>query len=311
LEIEERIVHLDPGFSRALRGIAVSHAKIANITAETDPAGALPDYRKAIDGMNALSEDARKALPNQRILANMIRKTGMALEAVGKYREALSYMEQAKAISLPFLAADPNDPRAGTDLLAISDNEAECFENRAQGVFTEEPANRTADAASALKSLSEARSRTEHLLQIEPDNVHWRSELGLLLIRISRQQRALHQTEGTLELATRGVAILKGVGKQPNAQGFDLDAVSTGLTMVMPVQLRDPHLAVEYAERMVDKSHHEKPGFLLTLARAYRAAGQPEKARAAAKEGLALLPTATPATVPSRIRKQLQAELVE
>ena len=311
LEIEERIVHLDPGFSRALRGIAVSHAKIANITAETDPAGALPDYRKAIDGMNALSEDARKALPNQRILANMIRKTGMALEAVGKYREALSYMEQAKAISLPFLAADPNDPRAGNDLLAISDNEAECFENRAQGVFTEEPANRTADAASALKSLSEARSRTEHLLQIEPDNVHWRSELGLLLIRISRQQRALHQTEGTLELATRGVAILKGVGKQPNAQGFDLDAVSTGLTMVMPVQLRDPHLAVEYAERMVDKSHHEKPGFLLTLARAYRAAGQPEKARAAAKEGLALLPTATPATVPSRIRKQLQAELVE
>jgi tetratricopeptide (TPR) repeat protein len=224
----------------------------------------------------------------------MIRKTGMALEAVGKYREALSYMEQAKAISLPFLAADPNDPRAGNDLLAISDNEAECFENRAQGVFTEEPANRTADAASALKSLSEARSRTEHLLQIEPDNVHWRSELGLLLIRISRQQRALHQTEGTLELATRGVAILKGVGKQPNAQGFDLDAVSTGLTMVMPVQLRDPHLAVEYAERMVDKSHHEKPGFLLTLARAYRAAGQPEKARAAAKEGLALLPTATP-----------------
>ena len=60
---------------------------------------------------------------------------------------------------------------------------------------------------------------------------------------------------------------------------------------------------------MVEMSHHQKPGFLLTLVRAYRAAGQLEKASAAAKEGLALLPVQTPTTVPSRIRKQLQAEL--
>jgi hypothetical protein len=75
----------------------------------------------------------------------------------------------------------------------------------------------------------------------------------------------------------------------------------------MPERLRDPPLAVEYAQRMVDMSHHRKPGFLLTLARAYRAAEQPEKARAAAAEGLALLP----ATARSRVRKQLQAELAE
>jgi hypothetical protein len=99
------------------------------------------------------------------------------------------------------------------------------------------------------------------------------------------------------------------VGKQQDAHGVDLDAVATGLTIVMPARLRDPQLAAECAERMVEMSHHRKPGFLLTLARAYRAAGQPQKAREAAKEGLALLPTATAATVPSRIRKQLQAEL--
>jgi hypothetical protein len=81
--------------------------------------------------------------------------------------------------------------------------------------------------------------------------------------------------------------------------------------MAMPAQLRDAQLAVGYAERMVDGSHREKPGFLLTLARAYRAAGQPERARAAAKEGLALLPAAAPGTIPSRIRRQLQAERAE
>jgi tetratricopeptide (TPR) repeat protein len=231
----------------------------------------------------------------------------MALEEVGKYQEALSYMGQAKAIAQRFLAADPNDTRAGNDLGAVLENEAECFEDRAAGVFTEERADRTADAASALKSLSETRAVLERLLKTEPDNANWRSTLGGVLIRMSLQQRALHQTQGTLELASKGVAILKAVGKQPNAQGFDLDQVATGLIAVQPVELRDPPLAVAYAQRMVDMSHHRKPGFLLTLARACRAAGQPERARAAAAEGLALLPAAGP----SRLRKQLQAALVQ
>ncbi len=305
LEIDERVVRLDPGFSRAWRGIALSHHKIANVTAETDPAAALPDYRKAIDGVNALPEDARKTITIQRMLGMILRRTGMALKEVGKYQEALSYMEQAKPIAQRFLTADPNDTRAGNDLLAVLENQAECFEDRADGVFTDEPADRTADAARAFETLSEARSLIEHLLQIEPDNLYWRSTQGLVLIRISLQQQGLHRTQGAPELAAKGVAILKAVGKLPNAQGFDLDQVATGLTIVRPVQFRDPGLAVECAQRMVDMSHHRKPGYLLTLAYAWRAAGQPEKARATAAEGLALLP----ATAHSRVRKQLQAEL--
>jgi hypothetical protein len=127
---------------------------------------------------------------------------------------------------------------------------------------------------------------------------------------MSVQQSALHQPQKALESATKGVAILKAAGKRQNAPGFDLDAAATGLIIVMPARLREPSLAVEFAERMVEKSHHQKPGFLLTLAQAYRISGQPEKARATAWEGLALLPSATN-TVPSRVRKQLQAELAE
>ncbi len=311
LKLEERIIQIDPGFSRALRGIAVSHTKIANITAETNPAVSLADYRQAIGGMNALPEEARKTLPNQRVLANILRKTGLALKEIGRYQEALSYMEQVRPITQRFLAADPNDIRAGDDLFVVLENEAECFEDRAEGIFTAEKTDRKADAASALEILSEARSLMEHLLQTKPDNVYWRSSLGLILVRMSVQQSALHRTKEALESATKGVAILKAVGRQENAQGFDLDAVATGLTIVLPVQFRNPQLAVQCAERMVQMSHHRKPGFLLTLARAYHAAGQPEKAHAAAREGLSLLSAATPAAIPFRIRKQLQAELAE
>jgi tetratricopeptide (TPR) repeat protein len=311
LELEERIIRLDPGFSRAQRGIAVSHLKIANVTSETDPATALADYRKALDGMNALPEEARKALPNQRAVCNILRRTGMALKEIGRYQEALAYMERVRFASKRFLAADPNDTRAGNDFMALLENEAECFEDRADRVFTQEQTDRPADAASALKVLSEARSIAEHLIQIDPDNLSWKSTLGLVLVRMSRRQLALHQTEGTSELAAKGVAMLKAVGKQKGCEGFELDSVATGLTIAMPARLRDPQLAVQYAERMVEISQRRKPGFLLTLAHAYRAAGQTEKARAAAAEGLALLPPATPATVLSRVRKQLQAELME
>jgi tetratricopeptide (TPR) repeat protein len=311
LEIDERVVRLDPSLSRALSGIALRHARIADIMAETDPASALPEYRKALDGMNALPAESRKALVTQRMLAHFLENNGVALKEVGRYKEALSYLEQARAIVQPFLAADPNDMRTTADLTEILEHEAECFEERAERVFTSEPADRTGDAANALKSLAEARSLHEHLLRIEPDHINSRSDLGLLLVRVSLQQGVLDRAQEALESATRGVAILKAVGRQPNAQGFDLDLVATGLTIVLPVQLRDPQFAVNSAERTVEMSHRREPNFLLTLARAYRAAGQAEKARAAAKEGLGLLPSATPATVPSRIRKQLQAEAVK
>ena len=311
LELDELIVKLDPSFTRASRGIAINHAKIAKIEAETDPAAALVHYSEAVNGMNSLPEATRAALPNRRMLANTLAKEGFTLKEIGRYKEALSYLGQAKAIDQPFLIADPNDTRAANDLMAILENEAECFEDRSQGIFAGERTDRLADAAGALKSLSEARSLVERLLQREPENLTLQSTLGLLLVRISRQQLALHQTEGTLELATRGTAILRAVGKQQNAHGDDLDAVATGLTIVLPPRLRDPQLAVECAERMVEMSHHRKPGFLLTLARAYRAAGQSQKARAAAQQGLALLPASTAATVPSRMRKQLHTEFIQ
>jgi tetratricopeptide (TPR) repeat protein len=311
LEIDEHIVRSDANFTRSWRGIAVNRMKIANVETESDPGAALLDYREAIKGMNALPEDVREALPNRRIEAALFRKTGMALKEIGRYQEALSYMKQARAIQEPFLTADPNDTRAENDSLALVENEAECFEDRAEGIFAEKKSDSTADAADAIRTLSEARSLSEHLLQTQPGNANWRSTLGLVLIRISLQQQRLHQSRSALEKAARGVAILKAVAKQQDAKGSDLDAVATGLTIVEPKELRDPTLAVECAERMVESSHHQKPGFLLTLAHAYRAAGQPEKARTAAKEGLGLLPSLTADTVPSRIRKKLQAELSE
>jgi eukaryotic-like serine/threonine-protein kinase len=309
LEIDERIVRGDPKSTRAWRGIAVNRMKIANIETETDPGSALNNYYEAIKGLKALPEDARKSLPIGRIEATIYRKTGMALKEIGRYQEAVSYMELARSIIAPFLAKDPNDMRAANDFLALVENEAECFEERTEGIFAEKNVDSAADAAAALRTLSEARSLAERLLRTQPGNTNSMATLGLILVRISLQQKRLRQFEAARDTAARGVSILKAAAKQPDAQGFDLDAAATGLSIVEPEQLRNPELAVECAERIVERSHHQKPGFLLTLAHAYRIAGQYEKSRSAAREGLALFPAMTSNTVPSRIRKELQAEL--
>jgi hypothetical protein len=66
--------------------------------------------------------------------------------------------------------------------------------------------------------------------------------------------------------------------------------------------------AVSCAEREVAMSHGKMPFRLLTLAQAYRASGEIQKSRAAAKEGLALLPTLPPGSVKPNIRKLLEIE---
>ena len=56
-------------------------------------------------------------------------------------------------------------------------------------------------------------------------------------------------------------------------------------------------------------SHGKIPSRMLTLARAYRASGQFEKGRAAAKQGLALLPAPQPGSVQKPdICKSLESE---
>jgi len=126
---------------------------------------------------------------------------------------------------------------------------------------------------------------------------------------MGRQQHALQRPKESIELSQKGLAILKEVARRPDVQAYQLFDAANGLITVEPVELREPDLAVKYAERIVEASSRHNPEFLLTLAQAYRAAGQSAKARAAAKEGLSLLPPETSVTVLSRVRKLLHSQI--
>jgi tetratricopeptide (TPR) repeat protein len=276
---------------------------------QTDPAGALPELRAAISGINSLHDQAQHVVAIRRMQAGTIGPYAGALTEIGHYREALAALEQGQIIYRELLSADPKNIRAVQDLQAGLSREAEAYQQRAARIFPEEGANQVADAANAVKVLSEQRSLLEQILRVEPHNGNWESKLGMVLIDIARQQHALQRETGTLETAKQGLAILKETARRPDAQAYQLFDVANGLISVEPQSLSEPALAVDYAERIAEESSYRNPEFLLTLAKAYRADGQPDKARAAAKAGLGLLPPETSITGMSRVRKQLHLQL--
>jgi tetratricopeptide (TPR) repeat protein len=308
-ELYQRALVLAPGNVRVLQALANNHRLIGAVEMQTDPAGALPELRAGIDGINSLHNQSNKVMAIRRMQSGAFGPYAGALIEIGHYREALAALEQGEIISRELLGADRKNIRAVQDLQAGLSREAECYQDRAAGIFPEEGADRTADEKNALKVLSEQRSLLEEILRIEPHNGNWESQLGMVLVDMGRQQHALQRPKESIELSQKGLAILKEVARRPDVQAYQLFDAANGLITVEPVELREPDLAVKYAERIVEASSRHNPEFLLTLAQAYRAAGQSAKARAAAKEGLSLLPPETSVTVMSRVRKLLHTQI--
>ena len=308
-ELYQRALTLSPADIQALHAVANNHRMVGVMQMQTDPAGALPELRAAIDGFNSLNSQAQQVMAIRRMQSGAIGPYAGALIEIGRYREALAALKQGEIISRELLAADPKNIRAVQDLQAGLSRQAECYQGRAAGIFPEEGSIPGADAENALRVLSEQRSLLEQILRVEPNNGNWESKLGMVLIDMARQQRALHRESGSLELAQKGLAILKEVAARPDAQAYQLFDAANGLITVEPTSSREPGLAVKYAERIVEDSSYHNPEFLLTLARAYRADGQPANARSTARMGLKLLPPETSTTVMSRVRKQLRAQL--
>ncbi len=90
-------------------------------------------------------------------------------------------------------------------------------------------------------------------------------------------------------LKSQGIASARELATRTGANTLDLCRAGQALP------------DVGYAQKCVEQSGHKNPGDLRTLSIAYRAAGKTEQARAAAREGLALLPASS-----SHIRRLLE-----
>jgi len=309
IELDYRVLELDPSFVRARRGIGVNQMKVGNVELETDPAQALKEFQLSLQGLDALSANDRKSLITLRLRAITVRKEAMALEELGEHSQAVPFFDQALQVDRQLAAADPTDLRALTDVDRALDDAASSYESAADPELGASTADRLRILTTAESLLEQSAATLEQLLKRDPANGDWVALLASTQVRIGTARTILHDAGDSEVQSRRALATLEDLANKSQASPSILDLALKTILNAEPGSLRDPPLAVAWAERGVALSHRKTPSWLLSLAQAYRAAGQEEKSRAVAQEGLALLPPLQPGAIKPVIRKLLETQV--
>jgi tetratricopeptide (TPR) repeat protein len=307
IDLDNRVLAMNPNFMRARRGIGVNQMKVGNVELETDPAQALRDFQLSLQSYDSLSKADLTSVITVRLRTITVRKQAMALEELGEHSKAIPLFDEALGIDRQIAAADPKDLRALTDVDRVLEDAAASYEDAANPDLGASAADRRQNLMTAKNLLEQSAATLEQMLLRDPANEDWKASLASAQVRIGTIQQIVHAPGYSEAASKKGLAILKNLA-QKDASPAILDLALKTILRVEPASLKDPQLAVTWAERGVALSHRKTPAWLLLLAQAYRGSGQIEKSRAAALEGLALLPALPPGSVKPNIRKLLESQ---
>ena len=308
IELDHRALSIDPGFLRARRGLAIQQMKIGNVEFDFDPAQALRDYRDAIARLDELPAKEQQTMTTIRLRTYILRREAGAMSELGEYAAAEPLFEQSEAVDTKYSAADPQDQRAMQDLEVVVDDESVNYEYAADPELGAAPAQRRQNLARAVDALNKVVDVTGRMVKLDPSNVQWKALQGNGQARLGLDRGALGQAERSDALIAAGLATLKEVAGKPNASGLLVDQATKVLLRLKGTRFADPALTVRFAEHGVELTHRRIPQWMLELAEAYHSAGQAAQARAAAREGLALLPPLKADDPKCRVRRLLEIE---
>ena len=311
LELSLRALTVDPGYTRSKRALAIDHLKIGNILVEKDPAQAIAEYHLALVAYEGLPPADKGTATVRRGMATTYRKLGKALSEARDYPAALAAFRQASDIYAFYAAADAKDARAQYDLVVELFDEALTYLDMMDPALNGSSHGLSEHRPRAMALVGRSILILERLVAAHPENQGWVAELAHKKVVAGSLKQGLHPGGDGAGLAAENLASLCKIAKADDAPIPILDNATAALLTVRPARLRDPGLAVTFAERLVAQTHHRKPTFLLSLAQAYNLAGAAGKGRATAKEGLALLLPHPPGTVKPRLQILFEAETRE
>ena len=308
LDLDARALALDPNFMRARRGLANMQMKIGNAELDIDPAQALIDFQLALQRFDALPDSEKNNLLTVRLRGITVRKVATALSELGEYSQASTLFEEAINIHQRLVDADPKDIRNLGDVKRALEAEEDSYEYAANPALAAQSTDRRQNLLAAERTLQRILATLEQTLKMAPGDTDRQAELASYQVRAAAIRQLLHEPSDSVSISRSALAVLRSAAAKDNASPMVLDLVTSAFRRVEPTSLRDPQFVLACAERGVTLTHRKTPVWLLTLAEAYRSTGQVEKARAAAGEGLALLPSWNSGSPKSRIRKLLEIE---
>lgn len=302
----ERALMLDPS-GRARRAHAGMQMKFAEMDDFTDPDQELEDAQDGLHEIAALPLEERQFLYYMRTHMYLQIQQINALTQLGRYTEARTLANNVVRESSARAAADPQDERAENDLIDGLDALAAIYETAANPAL-EVSADAQRRNLTVAESVLLRKIALLKAMQQSSSPTDLRPMLADTQVRLGIMQYKLRKESDAAELVASGLSVFRQIGSGQQCPVMTLLVAAQDFLNAEPASMRDPELALGYAQHAVELSHHRIPIMLLTLATAYRANGQIDLSRATAREGLALLPQPPSHTVPTNMRRLLEQQ---
>jgi tetratricopeptide (TPR) repeat protein len=272
--INEALVHTQNGDADARHRLAIGYEKLARImAADGDLAGALELYRKELAGFKELADAYPTNTQYRRDLTIGYSNVGDTLAQLKNYEGALENYRLALSIREQIAAADPRNAGAREDLADIQDLIASALAARK-------------DTTGALENDRKALAIFDELYAADPNDRIIGSRLSQTLNSLASLTAKTGRMAEARNYSMRSLAITRVAADGPAATANDLDSYARSLVTCEPADLRNPTLALTYAERAVEMTKGNEANVLNTLALAYDLTG--DHARAIKTEEKAL-----------------------
>lgn len=308
LAFQQKALETDPTSVRARRSLPLSMTKIGNIEFDTDPWQARRQYQASMKAMENYPADLKKSFAYIRTSDYIARKYATTQTETGDEMGAIATIESLLPAMRSYLKADPTDDRAQEDVEVYLESEARAYESLLNPVLHPADEGRTRYRQRAIELLQQMSDNLATITKRNPNDKTSRATLANLQMRLAALQQETSQHAQAVALAGQGLATLCELAVPADAPVYILDNLSTGLLGVQGLLGVSPADTVVYAQRAVTLAP-QKAVYRLTLAQAYRAAGQPEKARDAAQAGLQMIAPTRAGEPATSTRRLLEAEL--
>jgi serine/threonine protein kinase/tetratricopeptide (TPR) repeat protein len=272
--INESLVVTQNGDADARHRLAIGYEKLARIiAADGDLAGALELYRKELAGFKELADAYPTNTQYRRDLTIGYSNVGDSLAQLKNYEGALENYHLALLIREQIATADPRNAGAREDLADIQDLIASALAARK-------------DTTGALESDRKALAIFEELYAADPNDRIIGSRLSQTLNSLASLTAKTGRMAEARNYSMRSLAIKRVAADGPAATANDLDDYARSLVTCEPADLRNPTLALSYAERALEMTKGNEANVLNTLALSYDLTG--DHARAIETEEKAL-----------------------
>ncbi|MDR3791821.1 MAG: hypothetical protein P4L03_00440 [Terracidiphilus sp.] len=193
-------------------------------------------------------------------------------------RGSLAELKIAEKAYVPFVVQDPGNMRVQQTVASIYRDEGESYEV-------------LSDWRNAREAYRKVTSILTASLRQDPKNRMWQSHYAETLISLAGTELHLGMKDEAKTHEQQGIVLSLQLAGAADPAPEDLDSAARHLLMAEPTALRQPKQALAYAIRANQLVHDTEPDYLMTLAKAQRANGDPQAARKTVEKLLGIHPS--------------------